>query len=354
MTTETKRVSIVRLAGGTRNLALLTLLIAAALGVNLVNPNFLTLDNIAVIGLQMSFIGIAAIGTSFLMIGGQIDLSIGSTFALSSVVAAIVAKLVGPELGLAVGLVTGAAIGLLNGAIVWFVRISPLIVTLGSLTFVRGLVLIVTGNRSIGNLPQDFSLLGQFRLFGLPSPLIFLLILGAIAAFVLSKTVLGLRLRAYGDSNEAAELAGLSPRRLVLGLFAFNGLMAGAAGVLAASRLDGASPNFGVGFELDVITAVLLGGVSIFGGEGRVLGVMLAVAVLGVVQAGIVAIGLDPNIGKLVTGAALILAVCVDQFSHKRHEYLQRKMALEEFSAEGGAAERMGLRAKQSQELSGK
>jgi ribose/xylose/arabinose/galactoside ABC-type transport system permease subunit len=332
------------ISGQTRNITLAAILILTALAVNAANPHFLTANNLAVIGLQMSFIGIAAVGTTLLMVGGQLDLSIGSTFALASVVAAVVCKSWPSGLALLAGVAVGALAGLINGAIVWRVRISPLIVTLGALTFLRGVVRIVSGNRSVSGLPKAFSAVGQFDFLGLPAPLVILIGLASLAGIVLSKTTLGLRIQAFGDNRAAAQLAGINPRRLMLGLFAFNGALAGGAGTLAASRLDGASPNFGIGFELDVITAVVLGGVSIMGGEGRIFGVMLALCLLGVIQAGIVALGLDPNIGRLCTGGALILAVALDQIGHEQHERLQTRLAMEEFAGEGGVAERLGLR----------
>ncbi|RWL17935.1 MAG: ABC transporter permease [Mesorhizobium sp.] len=326
-----------------RNISLLSILVLSCLVVNSINPNFLTIGNIAVIGLQMSFIGIAAVGTTLLMVGGQLDLSIGSIFGLASISAALLAKVIAPELALLSGIGLGAFLGLCNGLVVWRIRTSPLIVTLGALTFIRGLVMIVSGNKTVAGLPETFSAYGQFRLFGLPSPLLILAAVAIIVGIILSRTTIGLRIQAYGDNREAAELAGVNSTRLMLGLFTFNGLMAGLAGVLAASRLGGAAPNLGVGFELDVITAVILGGVGLSGGEGRIFGVMLAVAVVGVVQAGIVAVGLDPDIGRLCTGGALILAVAVDQFGKERHEARQRRLALEEFTVEGGVADRIGL-----------
>ncbi|SLN23295.1 ABC transporter permease [Roseisalinus antarcticus] len=326
-----------------RNVTLLVLIVVFCATVQIVNDNFLTLPSLRVVGLNISFVGIAAIGAALLMVAGQIDLSIGSIFALSAVVSALLAQSIPPVLAIAAGIASGGLVGLINGLIVWRINVSPIIVTLGALTFVRGLVLILTGDRSVTGVGDGFTILGRSTIFGLPLPILIFVLVALAATFLLAQTRSGLHIRAFGDDRQAAEFAGLNGRRITLGLFATSGLMAGLAGVLAASRLGGASPNFGIGFELEVITAVVLGGVAITGGEGRMTGVVLSVILLGLVTSGITAMGLDPNIGRLVVGGALIAAVAVNQIGQERHQSRQRRQAMEEFAAEGGAAERMGL-----------
>lgn len=326
-----------------RNVVLLSIIIIFSIFVQTQNDNFLSLNSIGVIGLNISFIGIAAIGAALLMIGGQIDLSIGSVFAFAAVISAMLAKVIDPQLAIVVGVLSGGLVGLVNGLIIWRINISPIIVTLGSLTFLRGLVLIITDDKSVTGIPASFTELGRNIVFGLPLPIILFLFTGLFAGIVLSFTKVGLRIRAFGDNSVAAELSGLSGRNLTLGLFLFSGLAAGLAGVLATSRLGGASPNFGIGFELEVITAVVLGGVAITGGEGRIPGVVLAVILLGVVKSGITALGLDPNIGRLIVGGALVFAVALNQLGIERHSRNRRKQAMAEFEAEGGVADRIGL-----------
>ena len=326
-----------------RNIILLTIIIVFSIYVQIQNDNFLTLNSIGVIGLNISFIGIAAIGTALLMIGGQIDLSIGSIFAFAAVISGLMASLIDPQLAIVVGVLSGGMIGLINGLIVWRINISPIIVTLGALTFVRGLVLIITDDKSVTGIPENFTILGRTVVLGLPLPVIIFLVIGVLAGLILSFTRVGLRIRAFGDNKAGAELSGLSGRNLTLGLFFFSGLVSGLAGVLATSRLGGASPNFGIGFELEVITAVVLGGVAITGGEGRITGVALSVVLLGVVKSGITALGLDPNIGRLIVGGALIGAVALNQLGVERHNRSRRKQAMAEFAADGGVADRLGL-----------
>ncbi len=340
------RIGAQRSEAAIRNITLIALIVAFSVVAQLVNDNFLTLASLRVIGLNVSFIGIAAIGAALLMIGGQIDLSIGSIFALSAVVAALLAQSFPPGLALFAGVASGGVVGLINGLIVWRINVSPIIVTLGALTFIRGLVLILTGDSSVTGVSAGFTELGRSGAFGVPLPIVIFAAVAAGAAFLLMQTRTGLHIRAFGDDQRAAELAGLSGKRITQGLFVASGLTAGLAGILAGSRLGGASPNFGIGFELEVITAVVLGGVAITGGEGRISGVVLSVVLLGLVTSGITAMGLDPNIGRLVVGGALVTAVAINQIGQERHQKLQRRQALEEFVAEGGVAERIGLTVK--------
>lgn len=326
-----------------RNVTLIVLIVLFSAMAQMVNDNFLTFANLRVVGLNISFVGIAAVGAALLMIGGQIDLSIGSIFALSAVVSALLAQSIPPSLAIVIGIGCGGLVGLVNGMIVWRIKISPIIVTLGALTFIRGLVLIFTGDQSVTGLAPGFTALGRSVLFGVPLPILLFALIALGATLLLSQTRTGLHIRAFGDDRQAAEFAGLSGRRITLGLFVTSGVMAGISGVLAASRLGGASPNFGIGFELEVITAVVLGGVAITGGEGRMTGVVLSVILLGLVTSGITAMGLDPNIGRLVVGGALVAAVAINQISQERHNRRQRRQAMEEFAAEGGVAERIGL-----------
>lgn len=326
-----------------RNLTLIVLIVGFSLVVQLVNENFLTFANLRVVGLNISFIGIAAVGAALLMIGGQIDLSIGSIFALSAVVSAMLAQTLPPGLAFLLGIGSGGLVGLLNGLVVWRINISPIIVTLGALTFVRGLVLILTGDSSVTGVAPGFTAIGRATMLGVPLPIMVFFLIAGGATLLLSQTRTGLHIQAFGDDRQAAEFAGLNGRRITLGLFVASGVMAGIAGVLAASRLGGASPNFGIGFELEVITAVVLGGVAITGGEGRMTGVVLAVILLGLVTSGITAMGLDPNIGRLIVGGALIAAVAINQIGQERHNLRQRRQAMEEFASEGGVADRIGL-----------
>jgi ribose transport system permease protein len=313
-----------------RNAGLLLALLAALLILAIFSPKYMNLQNFIVVGLQMSYIGIASLGMTLLIISGNVDLSIGSLFALSAVVASLLALHIDPQVALLVAILLGGAVGLINGMLVWRIKLSPIIITLGSLTIVRGLVLLFTGGYGIRGVPDAFGLIGQARPFEVPTPIWVLFALVLAVSLILHSTTVGRHIFAIGGNREASEAAGLNVRRLVLGVFLVNGLIVGLAGTLAASRFGTAAPSFGIGYELDVITAVILGGVAFTGGEGNILGVMLAVALLGVLNSGMVSLGIDPHYTQVVKGGALILAVTLDQLANERQERYRTLLAMRE------------------------
>jgi ribose/xylose/arabinose/galactoside ABC-type transport system permease subunit len=318
------------LGAQTRNLELGLALGIALVVLGVLRPQYLSAENLLVVAMQMSFIGMAAIGTAFLVISGSIDLSIGSNFALVGVAASMMAKVVHPALAMALAIGLGGAIGWTNGLLAWRIKLSPLIITLGTMSIVRGIVLLLTGGYSVRGVPRTFATLGQAKLLGVPSPILIFALVAVMASMILARTTVGRYVLALGGSRAACEAVGIPVRRLTLGVFLANGLIVGLAGVLAASRFGSASPSFGEGMELDVITAVVLGGVAFTGGEGNILGVLLAVALIGVINSGIVALGIDPDYAEIVKGAALIGAVSLDQFSHEARERLRKILAIHE------------------------
>lgn len=317
---------------GGRNLGLLLTLVLALLIVSVLSPQYLSVDNLLVVALQVSFIGIASLGTALLIISGNVDLSIGSQYALCAVASAMLAKTIPVPFAWIGGVVLGAILGLLDGLMVWRINISPIIITLGTLTIFRGIALRVTNGFGVRGVPKSFSLLGQARLFGVPSPVWVLMFLGILAHIVLHKTTQGRHLFALGGNKLAAEAAGINGKRLVLTTFAINGVLVGISAVLAASRFGTAAPTFGVGFELDVIAAVILGGIAFTGGEGTITGAILAVVLLGVINSGLISLGIDPHYAQMVKGAALIIAVTLDQLTQDRQERHRKRLAIQERS----------------------
>jgi ribose/xylose/arabinose/galactoside ABC-type transport system permease subunit len=325
------------LAANSRNLGLVVAIAIALTIVASQRPNYLSWDNLLVVLLQMAFVGIAALTMTGLIVGGNVDLSIGSLFGLSAVIATVVAKHASPPVAIVAGLFTGLAIGWINGLLVWRVRISPIIITLGGLTLLHGVVLLITNGYAITGVPPEFGGFGQAKVLGLPMPVALWAVLAVLAYVMLQRTTIGRHVFAIGGNREAAEAAGLRVRRIVLGSFAVNGLFVGLVGVLAASRYASADPSFGVGFELEVITAVILGGVAFAGGEGGIGGVLLAVCFLGVIDSGVVSLGIDPFYTDVIKGAVLIIAVAIDQFSHEQRERHQKRLAMRERQAEDRA-----------------
>jgi len=331
MTTQTPvSAKVERLLPYMRNLGMLTALLIALLVLGLRSPGYLTLSNFLVVAQQMAFIGIVALGMTHLVITGYLDLSIGSLFALCAVTAAFCAKSVPPIVALGLGIGVGGLVGWINGALVWRIKLSPIIITLGTLSILRGLVLLLTGGFQVRGVPKEFAELTQGNLLGVPMPVCVMLALAAVAYFVLKQTTLGRHSYAIGGNREACMTVGIPVRRLVLGSFALNGCIVGLSGALAASRFGSASPSFGVGMELDAITAVILGGVSLNGGEGNVPGVLLAVALIGVINSGIVALGIDPHYADIAKGIALLVAVGLDQLSLEARERYRKLLARRE------------------------
>jgi ribose/xylose/arabinose/galactoside ABC-type transport system permease subunit len=291
-------------------------------------PIYISQANFRAVAFQVSFLGIMAMGTSLLIISGNVDLSIGSMFTVCALAAAMSSKVVDPPLALGFGILLGGVLGSVNGLLVWRMRISPIIITLGSLTLLNGVALLISGGYGILGVPQGFTTFGQMNLFSVPMPVWVFFAVAVIAYVILHKTTIGRHIYAIGGNREASTAAGIDVRRLTIGLFAANGLIVGLAAAVAASRLGTADPQFGVGYEFQVITAVILGGVAFTGGEGSIGGVILAVALLGVIQSGLITIGVDPNYADVVTGSALIIAVSLDQLASEQRERYRRLLAM--------------------------
>jgi ribose/xylose/arabinose/galactoside ABC-type transport system permease subunit len=328
-----------------RSAGLLFGLIAMLIYLWIVAPIYISQDNFKAVAFQVSFLGTMAMGTSLLIISGNVDLSIGSMFTVSALAAAMSSKVVAPPLAMGFGVLVAAFIGSVNGLLVWRMRISPIIITLGSLTLLQGLAQLISGGYGILGVPASFATFGQSDPFTVPMPVWVFLGVAIIAYVVLHQTTIGRHIYAIGGNREASTAAGIGVRRLTIGLFAVNGIIVGIAAVVAASRLGTADPQFGVGYEFQVITAVILGGVAFTGGEGSIGGVILAVALLGVIQSGLITIGLDPSYTDIVTGAALIIAVSLDQLASEQRERYRRLLAMrghriEVAPAVGGAAGR--------------
>ena len=329
-----ERVSLVgRLVRGqTQAGAVLILLIGLIVATGLHSSLFFGLNNIKVQLENMSYIGIAGVGTAILIITGNIDLSIGSVLGLTAVLAGMLAAHMPIALAFILAIAIGGAVGALNGTIVWNVSTSPIIITLGGLTLIRGIVVVGTGGVAVQNLPNGFSSFGNLTPLGVPMP-VWIFVAVALAGYAfLTFTTTGRHIYAIGGNKEAARAAGIRVRRITIGAFVASGLLVGLTGVLQASSYGSADDTFGVGFELQVITAVIVGGVSFAGGEGGVIRAMLGCALLEVVSAAVVFFGIDPNWANIITGAILIIAVSMDQIVHKQRERYQKAMAMRDLA----------------------
>jgi len=298
-------------ASGRLGLALVALALVALF--SLLNASFFSLDNFVVIGVNSTSILIAVLGTSALLIAGYVDLSIGSMVALIGIITAKVAVATqSAVLAICVGLGLGLALGLLNGMLVRKLSISPLIVTLAMLALYSGLAFVVSSTAVYG-FPEALLELGRGKILGVQYTVIIAAMVFVAGAFVLTSTVTGLRIYAIGGDPRAAELCGIPVGRTVVALYGANGLLIGLVSVLIAGRLGSITPTIGVRFELDVLTAAILGGVAFSGGSGRPLGIAIGVATIGILNAGLIFVGLQTWWQSIAVGSMLLLALVADQ-----------------------------------------
>lgn len=317
-----------RLLGGserpwdaTNRIGLLLLCAALIAILSALYPRFLTVDNAFTILLNITAIGIAAFGSALLIISGNVDLSIGGIYALVAVTTATVVRdTQEPLLGIVVALGMGATLGLLNGRLVLRLRINPLIVTLAMAAVYRGFAFVVTDARSVFGFPREFEQLGRASIGPVPLPVVIGGLVFLVGSFVLLRTVVGLRIYATGGNLTSARLAGIRTERLTVCVFAVNGALIGLVAVLTTARLGSAQPLIGVNFELDVLTAVILGGVAFMGGMGHPVGVLIGVITIGVINAGIIFASVPDFWQQIVQGGVLVLALSFDQFAVSRRE----------------------------------
>lgn len=279
---------------------------------SLASKSFLTLGNILSVGRQMSFTGIAAIGMTLVMLTGGIDISVGSMLAMAGVLCAKLSADVGLPLWIAVviTLLIGALFGLINGAAVTRLHIPALIATLATQTILKGIAYLLTNAVPVKNLSATYKFLGQRYIFGvIPVPLIITVALYVLAWWYLDKTYLGRRVYLSGGNEEAARLSGINTKWTITGTYVFSGVFAAIAGVLMAARLGSGQPSVGSGFEMDVITATVLGGISVNGGKGKVVNVFVGACIMGVLANGMTMLNINQYLQWIINGLVLLFAV---------------------------------------------
>lgn len=292
-------------------LVLLSLMLLAALvGI----PEFRTASNLTNVVIQSAALAILAIGQTIVIIAGLIDLSVGMLLGLVVVITSDVmnGQSSATALGIAVALGLGGGIGIINGLLNNFLRIHPLILTFGMLSVLQGAIFVYT-DRSIGLTSPEFKWLANGSVAGLPIAALLLLVVALAAHWMLNRTRLGQHLYATGGDEEHARRAGIRTSRIKVWAFLFSGLSAGIAGILVAGRLGTGYPNAGMGYELDAIVAVVLGGTSLAGGRGTILGTVAAVLVLGVTSNALNLMEVSSFVQILVKGLIVIFAILVNQ-----------------------------------------
>ena len=285
-----------------------------------VSPVFFTPNNLINVVEQTTVTALIAIGMTFVIITAGIDLSVGSIAAISGVVGVslIVNQGLSWPLAVIIGTLIGAAIGLGNGLLITVANLNPFIATLGMMSVVRGLDYITTNGQVVFGVPDSFGVLGSGKLFGIPVPLILLIIIAALAHLLLSRTRLGRYTYALGSNREAARLSGISVRKYLIAVYVILGVLAGFGGMVASSRVYSGQPNFGLGLELDVIAAAVIGGASLFGGQGTILGTLIGAFLIALIHNGSVLLDINSFYQQVIIGAVIWLAVFWDQFRRRR------------------------------------
>ena len=318
------------LRGKGRNAGLIILMAALFTWTGAHNSNFFTVENLRVLGLAMAPFAIIGVGMTFLLISGTVDLSVGEIYALAAVLSAEFSIHMPVWLAIVLAILVGGGIGLCNGILVWLVKTSPIIITLGSWFLIAGVNLLISHGYAVTGEPGNYTAWGNAAPLGIPMLIFVFLVCALIGAVFLSTTKQGRHIFAVGGSREASRAAGLDVRLIVIGCFVFTGLLSGLAGTLVGSEFGAPDATYSANVVLTVITGVILGGVSFAGGEGGVIGAMLGVAMLALIDGSIVALGIDPYYAGVVKGAILILAVSADQFAQVSRDRRQKAMAIRE------------------------
>ena len=303
------------------SLGLLAMLIVLSLLLAVVSPYFLTATNLLNIGRGIAIVGIVAVGETIVIISGGFDLSVGSTMAAAGMAAGyLVTQGIPLPIAFAVALAIGAGVGLANGTIISFARINPLIATLATLAIVRGLSYVISGGRELVVSDAAFLQLGVGTFFGIPYIVLILVATFVVFAWAMPRTLFGRYAYAIGSSARAAQRAGVPVARWRIAYYVTIGILAALAGLVFVARTGNAQPSAALGIELDVITAVILGGTSLTGGRGRLMGTFLGLLLLGVVNNGLILAGVPAFWQQVVKGGILLLAVLYDELRRHRAE----------------------------------
>ena len=293
-------------------------LVLLCIVITIVTPNFLSVSNITNVFTQVSVNAIIAIGMTFVILTGGIDLSVGSTLAISGAVGASIVKSTGNVfLAIIVAAVIGIAVGLINGLLVSKGKLQAFIVTLATMTIFRGATLVFTDGTPISKLPEAFVKIGNGKLGFMPIPVIITIIIAIIAVYALSQTRFGRYLYALGGNEDASRLSGINTDKIKTLVYVVSGFASAIAGVIITSRIGSASPNAGTGFELDAIAAVVIGGTSLVGGEGTITGTLIGDLIIGVLNNGLNLMNVSPFYQSIVKGLVILIAVLLDKKSRK-------------------------------------
>jgi ribose/xylose/arabinose/galactoside ABC-type transport system permease subunit len=286
------------------------------------SPYFFTPDNLLNVTLQASITAIIAAGMTFVILTGGIDLSVGSLVAFAGIVTTGVLKSGLPggvafPAALAAGLVAGGLAGAFAGFCITRFSITPFIVTLATMTIARGAAFVITDGRPIWELPDAFAFLGSGRLLGVPVPSLIMVLTFVVSHVALTRTRFGRHVYAVGGNIEAARLAGIRTSRVLINVYVISGGLAALSGILLASRMNSGQPNAGLSYELDVIASVVVGGTSLSGGKGSIIGTFIGAMLIAVLRNGLNLLNVGSYVQQVIVGAVILLAVMVDQLRRR-------------------------------------
>ena len=286
--------------------------------ITIINSNFLTANNLLNLLLQVTSNALIAFGMTFVILTGGIDLSVGSILALSS---ALTAGLLGSgmpvTLAILISLIMGCILGMMNGLLISYGKLAPFIVTLATMTIFRGATLVYTNGNPITKGLSDtflFQFLGQGYIVGIPFPVIIMFIVFIVLYVLLHKTSFGKSVYAIGGNEKAAYISGVKLNKVKIIIYSISGMMASISGLIITSRLSSAQPTAGASYEMDAIAAVVLGGTSLSGGKGRILGTLIGALIIGVLNNGLNIIGVSAFWQQVVKGVVILIAVLIDRF----------------------------------------
>ena len=287
--------------------------------IGLVNSKFFSVLNLTTLAENIAYVAIVAIGMTMVMITGGLDLSVGSVMALASCMAALLMTAgVNVLLAIILGLLSAGAFGLFNALLIVKAKIPSFIVTLGSMYIARGIVQAITKGRPIYPLPDSFSPLGNLLVIGIPLCAIILVVLALIANFILKNTVYGRYLYGTGGNIEATRLSGINVELIQISVYIVVSILAGLSGLIMTSKMSSAQISLGEGYEMKIIAAVIIGGTSMMGGIGTILGTMLGAILMGVISNGMVLMRISVFWQQIAIGCIIILAVAIDVIRRRR------------------------------------
>ncbi|WP_433468792.1 ABC transporter permease [Spirillospora sp. CA-128828] len=330
-------------AAAARRLRAVWMLLLVGIILSIASPVFLTHNNLMNVGLATSVAALLAVGQTYVIILAEIDLSVGAALGFTAVVTAQTLRDHGLVAGVGAGVATGAAIGLVNGLLVTKTRMPSFIATLATMSVLSGLSLQLTKGNPVAVTDYDFQGIGQNRIAGVPVPVVIMLVVFAVFGYLLARTRFGRYVYATGDNTEAARLSGVRTDRVKILAFVISGVLAALAGFILTARLSTAEPTAGTGLELEAIAAVIIGGTSLAGGRGTLLGTLVGALVLGVIDNGMNLLDVSPFLQNVVKGLVILLAVFLDRNIDVLRSLIPKRA---DKTAQGGPSHRSGTAAK--------